>query len=358
MIFVTKPFLPDISKYQKYLERIYESRWLTNNGPLVKELNARLCDYLGVSNLVLVNNGTMALTLAYRLLGLNKSAITTPFTFVATTSSLCWHNIRPKFSDIDANTFNINPALLGEAVDDEVEAIIPVHVFGNACDIGNIEKIAAKNNLKTIYDASHAFGVSYKDKSILSYGDVSTLSFHATKLFHTIEGGALVINNDELYEKAVRMVDFGYDDDNSIAEIGTNAKMSEFHAAMGLAVLDDIDGIIGRRKEISDYYEAELSTRYRLQEKNPESSMNYSYFPVVFESEQELLDAMDRLNSNRIYPRRYFYPSLDTIEYTNSNKCMAISRAIADKIFCLPLYDDIGMDNARSIVEILKDNNL
>ena len=272
MISVTKPYLPPAKKYKKYIDRIYGSGWITNNGPLYTELSSRLSDYLGVKNFVLVANGTLALNISYKLLNLEKTVITTPFTFVATTSSIVWNGSNVLFSDIDYATFNLDPFHIEDNLSDSCQAIIPVHVFGNACEIDEISKVAIRNNLKVIYDASHAFGVNYKDKSILSYGDISTISFHATKIFHTIEGGGIVIQDDDLFEQAKRIINFGYNSDDDIIDVGINAKMSEFHAAMGLAVLDDIEYIISRRKDISEYYHSSIGTNLNYQAINPARS--------------------------------------------------------------------------------------
>ncbi len=234
MINVTSPYLPNIKKYNKYLDRIYKDKWLTNNGPLVNELNGRLREYLGVNNLLLVSSGTMALNIAYKLLNVKKSVITTPFSFVATTSSLVWDNLDPVFCDINPKTFNIDAKNILSILDDSIDAILPVHVCGNSCDVESIQDIASKHKKKLIYDSSHAFGVNYKKKSILNWGDISTLSFHATKIFHTAEGGGMVIKDDSLFEEAERLINFGYKD-NHISTPGINGKMSEFHAAIGIS---------------------------------------------------------------------------------------------------------------------------
>ena len=240
MINVTKTYLPNKEKYIKYLDQIYENGWITNNGPMVKLLEKKLADYLGVKNIVLVSNGTVALEIAYRTLGLKDDIITTPFSFVATTSSLVTNGLNPIFADIDAQTLNIDPNNVGDLITKTTNAIVAVHVYGNACEVEKIDTIAKNKNLKVIYDAAHAFGVKYKGNSVLNYGDISTLSFHATKNFHCIEGGALIINDDSLVEKARYLINFGIKNREEIPELGTNAKMNEFAAAMGLCVLDDM----------------------------------------------------------------------------------------------------------------------
>jgi dTDP-4-amino-4,6-dideoxygalactose transaminase len=338
MINVTRPYLPDREKLNKYIDRIYETAWLTNNGPLVQELTARLQEYLGVENLLLVSNGTSALQVAYKVLGIFGQAITTPFSFVATTSSLVWEGIEPVFADIDPETFCMDPSKIEEAITSKTTAIVPVHVFGNACDVEEIENIASKHGLKTVYDGAHAFGVKYKDRSLLSYGNATTLSFHATKLFHTIEGGAIIFKKKEDYEKARLMIKFGIDDADSIVEVGINAKMNEFQAAMGLCVLDEMDTILKERAKIWHRYENELTKYVQIQKRTFQCTNNFSYFPVIFENEETMERMKKILNSAGISPRRYFFPSLDSLEYLDVNSVQKKSDDISKKILCLPLY--------------------
>jgi len=356
MINVTKTYLPDSKKYHDYVEQIFSSGWITNNGPLVQELERRLANYLGVKNIILVANGTVALEIAYRTLGINGYAITTPFSFVATTSSMVTNAIKPIFADINPNTFNIDHTNIENLITPNTNAIVPVHVFGNACEAEEIDKIAKQHGLKVIYDAAHAFGVQYKGKSILSYGDISTLSFHATKLFHTIEGGALIINDDEILEKARYLINFGIESPESIPHLGTNAKMNEFEAAMGLCLLDDIEEISVRRKQVYDLYEKELKDTVQLQEWNSNATQNYSYFPIVFKDEEELKKIQNLLNEKKIFPRRYFYPSLDTLEYIEPKQTCEISRDISKKILCLPIYPELEKAIQLNIISIIKDN--
>lgn len=353
VINVTKTYLPERARLDRYIDRIYESNWLTNNGPLVKELTSRLSEYLGVENLLLVSNGTLALQVAYRALGIKKQAITTPFSFVATTSSLVWDGIEPVFADIDPKTFCIDSKEVEKAITEDTEAIVPVHVFGNACDIKTIETIARNKGLKTIYDGAHAFGVKYKGKSIYSYGDAVTLSFHATKLFHTIEGGAIVFKDKEDFNKAKLMINFGITGPDSIASLGINAKMNEFQAAMGLAVLDEIENIFDGRERVWRQYEGNLKGKLQLQELNPDSTNNFAYFPVVFPSEDYLLKAKEALNAKNIRPRRYFYPSLDSVPYIEGRK-MEISRDIAGRILCLPLSPHLLSLDIEKVMDTLR----
>ena len=354
MIEVTKTYLPNKEKYKKYVDEIYASGWITNYGPMVKRLEKRLADYLGVKNLVLVSNGTAALEIAYRTLDLKGYAITTPFSFVATTSSLVTNGIRPIFADIDARTLNMDPGRIEELITHHTEAIVPVHVFGNGCDVEAIDAIARAHGLKVIYDASHAFGVRYKGESILNYGDISTLSFHATKLFHTIEGGALVINDDRLVEKARYLINFGFESYESIPELGTNAKMNEFEAAMGLCMLDEIEEAAMKRKAVYERYQNALGGIVQLQAHNADSSRNYSHFPIILKDEAQTLQVQHALNAEQIFPRRYFYPSLDTLNYIEPKQFMPISRNIASRILCLPMHSDLLQSDQEKIITIIK----
>ena len=354
MINVTKTYLPNKEKYKKYIDEIYKNGWLTNNGPLVQKLEKRLAEYLGVKNIILVSNGTVALEIAYRTLDIKGFAITTPFSFVATTSSLVTNNILPIFADIDSNSFNLDPKNIEKLITPNTSAIVPVHVFGNACEVEEIEQIAKKHKLKVVYDAAHAFDVKYKDKSVLNYGDISTLSFHSTKLFHSIEGGALIINDDELVQKARYLINFGIKNTEEIPHLGTNAKMNEFEAAMGLCVLDDIEEIKEKRKDILEIYRKELEDLVYFQEQNINATENYSYFPVVFENETQLLKVQKALNEKQIFPRRYFYPSLDTLEYIEPKQECKISRDISKRILCLPIYAELEKDVQDIIISTIK----
>lgn len=354
MVNVTKTYLPELKKYEAYLEKIFKIGFVTNNGPLVKELENNLEKYLGVKHVLLVANGTIALQIAYNLLDIKGDAITTPFSFVATTSSQVWQGINPVFADINKDTFNIDYKKIKEKISKTTSAIIPVHVFGNACDVEKIDEIAKKFNLKVIYDASHAFGVKYKENSVLNYGDISTLSFHATKVFHTIEGGALVISDDEIYNKARKIINFGISDQEHITEVGINGKMNEFEAAMGLCVLDDIDKIFENRKKAYENYMNYLSKKLIRQEQNINSSLNYCYFPVVFKDEESLLKVKRALENENIYPRRYFYPSLNDLPYIK-NKAHSVpnSEYISIRILCLPLYDSLEPNVQKNIIGII-----
>jgi dTDP-4-amino-4,6-dideoxygalactose transaminase len=363
MIPVTKPYLPAREKLDKYIDGIYEREWLTNNGPLVQELSKRLEEYLGVENLLLVSNGTLALQIAYRALGVSTTnrdekpeAITTPFTFVATASSLKWEGVEPVFADIDPGTWCLDPKNIEKAIKPETKAIVPVHVFGNACEVEAIDEIAKKHNFKVIYDAAHAFGVNYKGESLLRHGDAATLSFHATKLFHTIEGGAIVFKRKEDLETAKKMMSFGITGPDTIEELGINGKKNEFQAAMGLCVLDEIEENLKGRATVWRSYEQALSQSMQLQVKPEGLEYNYSYFPVVFESENILKHKVEQLIASGIQARRYFYPSLSEVTCLEQNSEQVISESLSRRVLCLPLYNRLTEEDYERIISIIKPN--
>ena len=355
MINVTKTFLPKKEKYIKYIDEIYARGWITNYGPLTQKLEIKLAEYLGVKNIVLVANGTVALEIAYRTLDIKGYVITTPFSFVATTSSLVTNGLKPIFSDIDPKTFNINPKNIEEVITPNTSAIVPVHVFGNGCEVEEIGSIARRHHLKVVYDAAHAFDVKYKGESILNYGDISTLSFHATKLFHTIEGGALIINDDELLQKARYLINFGIENAESIPpELGTNAKMNEFEAAMGLCLLDEMEEIKTKRKTVHERYQNELSGLIQFQLQNKNSTRNYSYFPIILKDEKQLRRVQNAFFEKQIVPRRYFYPSLDQLKYIEPKQYCPTSRGVANKILCLPIYPTLEKEEQAVIIKTIK----
>ena len=351
MIPVTKPFMPPREEYQQYLQGIWERKYLTNNGPLVQELEQKLQDYLGVENLLYLSNGTIALQIAIKALGLKGEIITTPFSYVATTSSIVWEGGEPVFVDIDPETLNINPALMEETITENTTGILATHVFGNPCDIEAIQAIADKHKLKVIYDASHCFGTTYKGKSVFTYGDVSTTSFHATKLFHTGEGGAVMSNDEELNNRMSRMRNFGHAGYVEFDGVGINGKNSELHAAMGLCNFTHIDEILNSRKEQCLLY-AELLKGAPLRSVTiqGQSEWNCAYYPIIFESEKVTLKVKKTLEQNDIYPRRYFYPSLDTLDYVKTEE-VKVSKDFSERILCLPLYYDLI---EKKIVKITK----
>jgi dTDP-4-amino-4,6-dideoxygalactose transaminase len=353
MINVTKTYLPAMEEYTAYLKKIWDSGWVTNNGPLVVELEKKLKKELGVKHLFFTSNGTIALQIAIKALNLTQEVITTPFSYVATTTSILWENCKPVFADIDKKTCCIDPDLIEKKITKKTEAILATHVYGIPCDVQSIERIAKKHKLKVIYDAAHAFGTKYKGKALANYGDISTLSFHATKLFHTVEGGAIITNDDKLAAKIGLFRSFGhyYDDYSSI---GINAKNSEFHAAMGLCLLSKVKQFIARRKELNQLYDSLLAGMNFEQPTVPaKTEYNYSYYPVIFSSETSLLKIKKALEENNIFPRRYFYPSLSKLPYYKGASC-PVSEDIASKVLCLPFFYELKNSEVKQIVSIIK----
>ena len=353
MIPVTKPFLPSEKEFKSFVKDIWKREWLTNNGPLVNTLELNLKVYLGVKHLLFVTNGTIGLQLAIAALELKGEIITTPFSFVATTSSIVWQGCRPVFVDIDQNTLNIDPAKIEAAITPYTSAILATHVFGNPCDIIAIQSIAKKHGLKVIYDAAHCFGTKYKGKSVFDYGDISITSFHATKLFHTIEGGAVFTRSPELLKKMAIMRNFGYAGVDTFAEQGMNAKNCEFHAAMGLCNLRHVDKILEQRKYLFMHYKLRLrKMAVQFQLLQNEDDYNYSYFPIVFASEELLKRTKERLELAQVYCRRYFYPSLSTLPYVKK-QVMPICDSIASRILCLPMYHTLTLPELDLITRLL-----
>lgn len=353
MIPVTKPFLPPIEEYQKLLEGIWKRNWLTNNGPLVNELELKLKEYLGVPHLLYVTNGTIALQIAIKVLGLKEEVITTPFSYIATTSSILWEGCEPVFVDIDPNTFNIDPNKIESAITPRTSAILATHVYGNPCDIDGIASIAKKFSLKIIYDAAHCFGSKYKGKSVFNYGDISTVSFHATKLYHTVEGGAIFTQSPDLLKRSAFMHNFGHYGPEDFAEVGINGKNSEFHAAMGLVNLKYIDQILSNRKELVEGYTQRLQglRRQRIMI-NPDGETNFSYYPVIFPNESSLLKSMQLLNSHNIFPRRYFFPILSELPFVDKRDT-PIATDISRRILCLPLFYNLSNEEMDLIARLL-----
>ena len=354
MINVTKTFLPLMENYTSYLQRAYDNAWLTNRGELVEELEDKLKQYLSVKNLTLTTNGTLPLQIAIKALNLKGEVITTPFSYVATTTAIVWENCTPIFVDIEPDYLTIDPKKIESAITDKTSAILATHVFGNPCDVEAIEEIAKKHNLKVIYDAAHCFGVNYKEQSIFNYGDISTCSFHATKIFHTGEGGCFITNDEDLHHKLFYHHNFGHKTSTSFYGIGTNAKMSELQAAMGLAVFDSISEIFENRKNAVEHYIKCLKgTNIQLLKIREETDWNYHYFPVIFDSEKGLLKVVEQLNKENIYPRRYFYPSLNTLDYVGSQQ-MPISESISKRVLCLPLSAEIEISTIEKIADLIK----
>lgn len=353
MILVSKPFLPPIEEYESYLKDVWQRQWLTNHGPLVNELELRLKQYLNVPHLLYLTNCTVALQIAIKALDLKGEIITTPFSFIATTSCIVWENCKPVFVDIDPDTFNIDASRIEAAITPQTSAILATHVFGNPCDIDEIDKIAKKHKLKVIYDAAHCFGTKYKDKSVFSYGDISVASFHATKLYHTIEGGAVFTNDPEILKKMAFMRNFGFHGPEEFACVGINGKNSEFHAAMGLVNLKYADAILEKRKKDFFFYDEHLkSTGLQQQVLKKQSSYNYSYYPVVFPSEDLLKKTVTEMNAYWIHPRRYFFPSLHTLNYVDPQECRN-SYDISRRILCLPLYYELKEEELLLVIRVL-----
>jgi len=353
MINVTKPFLPPKEEYNKYLDGIWKREWLTNNGPLVNELELKLKEYLKLPHLLFVSNGTIAIQIAIKALDLKGEIITTPFSYVATTSSIVWEGCEPVFVDIDEETLNIDPKKIEAAITPQTSAILATHVFGNPCDVDAIEAIAQKHNLKVIYDAAHCFGTSLRGESLFKFGDISTTSFHATKLYHTIEGGAIITQSPQLLKVMAYQRNFGHAGPEKFDGLGVNGKNSEFHAAMGLVNLSYINDILESRKKVCDYYDHKLKGLRKMRPKlHPDCSYNYAYYPIVMESEEILLRSVEKLNAQWIFPRRYFYPSLSSLPYVKPQQT-PITDDISKRILCLPLYYDLSFEEVDLISRIL-----
>jgi len=354
MIPVTKPFLPPKEEVYALLDEVWNRQWLTNNGPLVNKLELMLKEYLGVPHLLYLNNGTIALQIAIKALDLKGEIITTPFSYVATTSSIMWEGCNPVFVDIDSNTLNIDPAKIEAAITPETSAILATHVYGNACDIDAIQMIADKHKLKVIYDAAHCFGTLYKGKSVFAYGDISTTSFHSTKLFHTVEGGAVFTMKPDLLKKMAYLRNFGHDGPENFEEVGINGKNSEFHAAMGLCNLKYIEDIKKSRRAQSEQYSKRLfNSSIKFIEINTHCSFNYAYYPIVLENEQLLHKVITELEANWVKPRRYFYPSLNTVPIFKTGNPLEVSENIAKRVLCLPLYHSLSFEEIDFISRIL-----
>ena len=352
-IYVTQPSLAPVKEVLPYLERIWETGVMTHNGPLMQQLEKELSDYLGVRDVVCLSNGTCALQLAIRGLDLEGEIITTPFTFIATSNIIAWERCTPVFVDINPDTWNIDSDKIEERITEKTSAILPVHVFSAPCDIRRIEQIAKKFDLKVIYDAAHAMCVNYDGKSIMSYGDVSCTSFHATKLFNTCEGGACITNDEGLAARIRRMRFFGFNERKEIVDDGMNAKMTEISAGLGLANLKHLGSVRNNRREKYELYQSLLAacSHIRFQKFKPEE-YNYSYMPVLFDCEETLLRTIEKLNAQNIFPRRYFHPSLNETPIFDGTT-LPISESVARTILCLPLYDSLQHEDIIRIAELI-----
>ena len=354
MINVTKSYLPDLQTYLKTIESIWQNHHLTNRGPLVQKLEKDICHKLNLHNLLYVSNGTIAIQLAIKALNISGEVITTPFSYVATTTSILWENCKPVFCDINPHTFCIDANKLESLITPTTTAILATHVYGIPCDVEKIEALAKKHNLKVIYDAAHAFGVTYKNNSILSYGDVSTCSFHATKLFHTVEGGSVTAKDEGVFKTLALYHSFGHLGDDYYT-MGINGKNSEFHAAMGLCNLPMLDTLMASRKKSSELYTSLLSAANISRPQIPANTQyNYAYYPVVFESEKVLLNVKETLFKNEINTRRYFYPSLNKLPYLSETNACPVSEDIAKRVLCLPLYFEIEEEIINRVCKIIK----
>jgi len=356
VINITKPFLPPKKEFDRLTETVWKRNWLTNNGPFVRELELNLKNLFSLDFLLFTTNGTIALQMAIKALNLKGEIITTPFSYIATTSSIVWENCTSVFVDIDMESFNIDPAKIEEKITNNTSAILATHVFGNPCEIEKIETIAKKHNLHVIYDASHCFGVNYNNKSILTYGNISTISFHATKLFHTIEGGAVCTQSEDLNYRLSKMRNFGHNGEGLFDGVGINGKNSEIHAAMGLTNLKYINDILNtRKKQYLFYFEKLKSSDFIFQKITKNTHYNYAYFPIVFKNEKQLLKIKNVLEKNNIYPRRYFFPSLSSLDYVKNNET-PISDDIASRILCLPVYHDLSEKEQDIICKLITTN--
>jgi dTDP-4-amino-4,6-dideoxygalactose transaminase len=348
---VTQSFLPPLEEYTGYLGRIWENKWVTNRGPLVLDLEQKIKSYLKIQNIIITNNGTVPLQIAVKLFGNNGEIITTPFSYVATSAAIVWENCKPIFVDIHPDYLTIDETKIEDAITDKTTCILATHVFGNPCHLNSLKHIAKKHNLKLIYDAAHSFGVNYDGQSVFNYGDVSTCSFHATKLFHTGEGGAMMFNDSYLYDKLFYSHNFGHNGQLDFYGLGINGKISELQSAMGLSILPYVNEIISERKKIVDFYNQYLKPvqRIKIREK---TEWNYSYYPIILELEEQLVKLQFELNKMNIFPRRYFYPSLNTIGYLSGQE-MSISESVSKRILCLPLFVGLNQEQQAQIINII-----
>ncbi len=363
-VFVTRPSLPPLEEFIPYLEDIWKSKVLTNNGFYHQQLEIELAEYLGVPYISLFSNGTLALLNALQTLRITGEVITTPFSFVATTHALHWNGIKPVFVDIDPVYCNLDPAKIEAAISPQTTAILPVHVYGNPCDVYEIEKIADNYGLKVIYDASHAFNVKINGESVLNFGDLSVLSFHATKVFTTFEGGAIICHDEKTKKRIDFLKNFGFADEVTVVGPGINAKMNEFQAALGLLQLKYIDEYISKRKEIAQTYRKELSSigGIRMLREIESVKHNYAYFPIFIDEEKygtSRDDLYNKFKENNIYARRYFYPLISQFPTyrgleSASPENLPIAEKITKEVLCLPIYPSLDFEDVSGIVNLTK----
>lgn len=359
-MFVTKPFLPSLDEFLPLLEDVWASGQVTNNGEMHRRLEGELASYLGVEYLSLFNNGTIALLAALKLFDLSGEVITTPYTFVATSHALVWNDIKPVFVDIDPVSFNLDPRKVEEAITDKTTAIMPVHVYGSPCDVAALQAIADKHGLKLVYDAAHAFGVCYAGQSILNYGDASALSFHATKVFHTFEGGALVLKTADDKARVDQLKNFGFVSETEVDGVGINGKLNEIQAAMGILNLKYIGHAIEERRRVGEMYCKNLShvRGVNLPEVS-RSSQNYSYFPILIDDDYPISrDGLyEKLRSQGILARRYFYPLVTDFavykDFLPDGLHLPIAQNVSGRILCLPIYPEMSADDVERVVSAI-----
>lgn len=349
---VNKPLLPDLERYGKYLAQAHERAWLTNFGPLQQELTDRLEARLGVENLLLVANGSLALHLAYRVFGMDDPVLTTPFSFVATASTLAWEGKALRFGDIDPRSFNLS--LPNNDLDEPIGGVVAVHVYGNPCDVEAIEHFGKERRIPIIYDAAHCMGSTYDGESVLRWGDAATLSFHATKVFHTVEGGAIVFRRKEDLAKAKQLMNFGLDGSGRMTDPGTNMKMSEYHAAAGLVLLEDFDEVLSHRRELKALYQDILRDWVEFQVWHERGEDNAAYMPILASTSRECVALETALSERGIGTRRYFFPSLNRLPFLGAGVSCPVSEDISSRILCLPLYADLQPADVRIIAEEVK----
>lgn len=362
-ITVTQPSLPPIQEFIPYLEKIWENKWLTNNGPFHQELEKKLAEFLGVKYISLFANGTLALITALQQLRITGEVITTPFSFVATAHSLWWNNIQPIFVDIEPKYLNIDPEKIESAITPHTTAIMPVHVYGNPCNVTRIQEIAQKHNLKVIYDSAHAFGVKLDGGSILNYGDLSVLSFHATKVYNTFEGGAIICNDEMTKLQIDQLKNFGFVNETTIAAPGINSKMNEVQAAFGLLQLKYVDANIKKRRMIAETYRCELENIKGLSflKDIPNVTHNYSYFPVLIDKDKFGMSRDDlyiKLKTEGVFSRRYFYPLISNLPtykslLSASPENLPVANVVAEKVICLPIFDSLSIADVKRVIDTI-----
>ncbi len=364
-IYVTQPSLPSLDEFEMYLKEIWNSKWLTNNGPFHQKFEAALCNYLGVKHISLFSNGTLALITALQTLRITGEVITTPFSFVATTHALWWNGIKPVFADIEPNTFNIDPLKIEAAISPHTTAILPVHVYGNPCKIDEIQKIADTYGLKVIYDAAHTFGAKMNGTAICDYGDLSVLSFHATKVFTTFEGGAIVCHDEKIKKRIDFLKNFGFADEVTVVAPGINAKMNEIQSAIGLLQLKYVDEYIEKRKKVAEIYQDELDKikGIRLLYNMERARNNYSYFPILIDTKKygkTRDEVYDYMKQNGIYTRRYFYPLISEFPTykglpSASADNLPVAWQVSKEVLCMPIYPELEHDKVYRICNLLRD---